>query len=185
MAYVVAENVFMCHNVYMISEKHSAASRANILKVIESLRKPKVSITCTGCGVEVFLHPCRVARGQKYCTTACRYRHKRGANGANFGNHTGIAGPNNPNWKGGATAERGRNAKECARWRRLVFARDGYVCKDCGAQSRKPKGSKTGSLRAHHIKHWSTHPELRFELSNGVTLCMRCHQNRHPERVVR
>ena len=48
---------------------------------------------------------------------------------------------------------------------RAVLARDGK-CVWCGS---------TEKLEADHIQRWSTHPELRYELSNGRTLCMKCH----------
>jgi 5-methylcytosine-specific restriction endonuclease McrA len=34
-------------------------------------------------------------------------------------------------------------------------------------------------MHAHHIKPYQTHPELRFEVSNGETLCYRCHWAEH------
>lgn len=56
-----------------------------------------------------------------------------------------------------------------AEWSRAVRERDG-ACVDCGA---------TELLHAHHVKPKSTHPELRFELSNGVAVCPTCHARRH------
>lgn len=35
-------------------------------------------------------------------------------------------------------------------------------------------GSKKG-LEAHHIVRWADSPKLRFEPSNGITLCQECH----------
>lgn len=57
-------------------------------------------------------------------------------------------------------------------WRDAVFARDNYTCQDCGDK-------KGGNLRAHHIKPFSDYPELRYDVSNGITLCHRCHELRH------
>jgi hypothetical protein len=56
-------------------------------------------------------------------------------------------------------------------WRRTVFERDDYTCQECGAQ---------GEINAHHIKEWSKYPSLRFDASNGITLCFKCHAKKHP-----
>lgn len=54
-----------------------------------------------------------------------------------------------------------------AKLRPQIFERDSYTCALC---------SKVGSkLNAHHIRTWAFYPELRFELSNLVTLCKDCH----------
>lgn len=57
-------------------------------------------------------------------------------------------------------------------WRTSVLKRDNYTCRHCGSQ--KPH------LHAHHIKPWAQHPELRFDVSNGLTLCDDCHGLIHP-----
>lgn len=74
------------------------------------------------------------------------------------------------NWRGGLTAEqkRIRNSVEYAAWRLAVFARDNWTCHACGQHG--------GRLNADHIKAFSTHPQLRMELTNGVTLCVDCHR---------
>lgn len=80
-------------------------------------------------------------------------------------------GENNPNWKGGTTAE-AQNIRGSARyrnWRTAVFLRDNYTCQDCGARGCE--------LNADHIKPFSQFPELRFEVSNGRTLCVPCHKD--------
>lgn len=66
---------------------------------------------------------------------------------------------------------RDRNMPELIAWRKSVFERDHYICQECGA---------TSDLNAHHIKLWSKVPSLRFDVSNGVTLCVKCHQKKHP-----
>jgi 5-methylcytosine-specific restriction endonuclease McrA len=52
-------------------------------------------------------------------------------------------------------------------WRKLVFQRDGHKCIECGSTER---------LAADHIKPHALYPELRYELSNGRTLCESCHK---------
>lgn len=75
-----------------------------------------------------------------------------------------------PMWRGGITPERTKiwKSKEYQQWRKAVFERDNYTCQCCGERG--------GTLNADHIKPFSTFPELRFELSNGRTLCVQCHR---------
>jgi len=62
-----------------------------------------------------------------------------------------------------------RNSREYRFWRVSVIRRDGY-CKSCGTRTAR---------HAHHIKSASYYPELRFDISNGVTLCRKCHSTLH------
>ena len=83
-------------------------------------------------------------------------------------------GNNSPMWKGGITKERVKIwfSNEYKIWRKLVFKRDNYICKKCNKRSRKGKRLE---LEAHHIKLFSTFPEFRFDVKNGITLCKKCH----------
>lgn len=49
-----------------------------------------------------------------------------------------------------------------------VFKRDKFQCRLC-----KRKNIK---LNAHHIQKWSDYPTLRYEPSNGISLCIGCHK---------
>lgn len=82
----------------------------------------------------------------------------------------GMCGKNHPNWQGGKTelVQKLRNSKEYAKWRKLVFERDKYICKICGYD-------KGHILEAHHYMMFSKNENLRFDVSNGITLCQRCH----------
>lgn len=59
-------------------------------------------------------------------------------------------------------------------WRDQVFMRDAWTCCRCGAND---------YLEAHHTKPWSEFPELRFDVANGVTLCLPCHVDVDPGRA--
>lgn len=78
-------------------------------------------------------------------------------------------GKNHPNWQGGLTPVnyKIRNSKKYKDWRKEVFSRDNFTCQMCN--------KKGGDLEADHIKQFSKYPKLRFELSNGRTLCKPCH----------
>ena len=51
-------------------------------------------------------------------------------------------------------------------WKTAVKNRDGNKCTKCDSTYR---------LAAHHIKPWKEHPELRFDIENGISLCCSCH----------
>lgn len=82
-----------------------------------------------------------------------------------------MIGPANPNWRGGImTTDPDRGRYRYKVWTRAVKDRDGWKCVECGA---------TGKLHSHHIKRWSRHPELRYDIANGKTLCPTCHAKAH------
>lgn len=83
-----------------------------------------------------------------------------------------MTGPQNPNWKGGLTQRTWRQTPEYHRWRNQVFRRDSYQCQLCG-------DDKGHNLTAHHIQSAEQHPELRYDLSNGMTVCELCHSQIH------
>lgn len=79
----------------------------------------------------------------------------------------------NSAWKGGITPlnQRIRRSANYSFWKESIFNRDDFTCQEC-----KKRG---GNLNAHHIKHFSKFPELRFALDNGITLCEPCHRSIH------
>ncbi len=64
----------------------------------------------------------------------------------------------------------GRNYEDpaYASFRKAVRKRDGNKClfPGCGSKSR---------LEVHHIKKWASHPSMRYDVTNGITLCKKCH----------
>jgi hypothetical protein len=76
-------------------------------------------------------------------------------------------GKNHWNWKDDRNSlvkKQERNDSAYFAWRRDVWQRDNFKCKisnkDCA-----------GKIEAHHILGWKSHPELRYQLNNGITLC--------------
>lgn len=56
------------------------------------------------------------------------------------------------------------------KFRKDVKIRDNGQCQFPGCGSKK-------RLEVHHIKTWSEFPALRFQVSNGITLCNKCHKS--------
>jgi hypothetical protein len=84
--------------------------------------------------------------------------------------HKGIlwSGEKNYHWKGGKYSE---NYRQRRRFRdemqKTIFERDNYTCQLCGI--------KGVYLQVDHIQPWVKYVELRFDVNNCRTLCMKCH----------
>lgn len=74
------------------------------------------------------------------------------------------------NWKGGITSihQTIRVSDKIKKWKKQILERDNYTCQWCKQYS--------GKLNVDHIKPFAWYPNLRFELSNGRTLCINCHK---------
>ena len=127
-------------------------------------------------------YPSRLER-TKYCSNECKWRNSGGQRGDYFKLGGSISekhklklieigkeltGENARSWKGGTSRayKTGYYSIEYRRWRESVFKRDNYTCQECG-------GSEY--VTAHHIKSFAHYSRLRYELTNGVTLCESCH----------
>jgi hypothetical protein len=80
-----------------------------------------------------------------------------------------LRGPEHPFWKGGISPARQADYHNPVyiAFRSAVLERDDWTCQSCGKRG--------GRLEVHHVKSWAEHPTLRYEPSNGQTLCRPCH----------
>lgn len=87
-------------------------------------------------------------------------------------------GEKSKNWKGGASSvnKRLRMSVDFKLWREAVYLRDNWTCQKCLIRG--------GTLHPHHIKPFASFPDLRFDVSNGLTVCKKCHQEIHKGRVL-
>lgn len=93
----------------------------------------------------------------KFCSTECHHIWQRGEN--------------HWNWQGGIT-KTNTHKYRTTRWLKLsrrIKKRDNYECKICF--------SSELMLDVHHIYPAKSYPELFWEESNLITLCVSCH---HP-----
>lgn len=74
-------------------------------------------------------------------------------------------------WKGGKTSRERKilmGRKVYQQFRSNVLERDSWTCQTCQIRGIE--------LHVHHIKPWAEYPELRYDVTNGVTLCRQCHE---------
>lgn len=76
--------------------------------------------------------------------------------------------PDDPNWSDAEQRHREQGRDRYKQWRRTVLERDNHTCVLCGAHGVK--------INADHIKPWAIFPERRYDVSNGRTLCVPCHE---------
>jgi len=67
-----------------------------------------------------------------------------------------------------------RNDSAYGAWRKEVWLRDNFTCKIANPDCK-------GRIEAHHILGWKSHPELRYNINNGITLCHAHHPKRRED----
>lgn len=150
----------------------------------------KVNKTCLFCKKDYEVHPYRSSIS-KFCSHLCYSKHKKtvivpmeriqpmlNANKNRiYQKHTAEAkkkmsasrqGLSLSDWKGYKTSgEKLERMKFRIEVQKKVLERDNYTCQLCG--------EKGVNLQVDHIQPWSEYVELRFDINNCRTLCMKCH----------
>ena len=93
-------------------------------------------------------------------------------------NHLVLRGKKHPNWKGGKTPSRQKEygSPEYRKFVCSVLKRDNYTCQKCGRKNGK---GELVLFHVHHIASYGEKPELRYDISNGITFCRECHWEEH------
>lgn len=127
--------------------------------MVINMKKSAFNFPCSICQKPIFIQPTQLKyRARSTCSPDCRkkLRDKR----TKEKHESGVLTKHQLD-----RAE--RYSKKASDWRKLIFERDDYTCQFCGVRGTY--------LEADHIKPWAYFPELRYELSNGRTLCKSCH----------
>lgn len=67
-------------------------------------------------------------------------------------------------------------------WQRAVVEKAGFICTGCDRDFSYECYFEKGVNQyvcGHHKQTKKAHPELRYDLNNGVCLCLWCHQKVH------
>ena len=121
---------------------------------------PRV-LTCQRCGKNFRQRETEAIsefRKRKFCSMEC----------AKYG-QTRLVGEAHPLFR--ADSRRKNRRGKHGAWARAVISRDDATCQRCGARDIE--------LHAHHIEPFESHPEKRWDINNGETLCYRCHWAEH------
>lgn len=99
-----------------------------------------------------------VFKKQKFCSKPCADK-----GGLRY------FGPDNNKWTGNPR-KRHRPSRHAA-WARAVISRDSATCRRCGCSGVE--------MHAHHIVSYKDDAALRWDVTNGETLCFSCHWAEH------
>jgi len=132
--------------------------RANIGRSPANKGKGSVIFNCEVCKIEVKDKP---YRRKRTCSKKCKDQLSHIHRGEKHWNYTDGAI---------SSKQRQRWWAKTKEWRQSVLNRNDRKCVRCRSEKR---------LVAHHLNGWAKHPELRFDIDNGITLCHDCHWTFH------
>jgi len=123
----------------------------------------KKPIVCPNCGEIHELYPSDIKRGRKFCSFGCamswQSKHYRGEKHHRYKEDF-------------REIKRLRNCAKYKEWRRKILERDDYKCQMCDTDE---------NLMVHHIISLIEDKSKVFDIDNGITVCVECHQLLHPE----
>jgi len=134
---------------------------------------PKKELYCIICNKKFYEYISRLLKEKnrgKCCSRECRILYTQRM----------ISGSRNYRWQGGITPINTleRSQMKTRSWSFSIKKRDSFTCQGCGDKNYKGRG-KSIRFHAHHIKAWKDYPGLRFNLTNGITVCYNCHKKIH------
>ena len=111
-----------------------------------------------------------------------------------------LCGPQHPNWNGGTSsisALSNSNTKLYLEWKRPILVRDGFKCLECGSGKllhvHHDKETMSEIIKKHMVENLDINDlnakskildsVIDYHINNnvsGITLCSKCHKNKHP-----
>jgi hypothetical protein len=136
-----------------------------------SLKRNGTIFNCLICNKEFYRSKSRIKIGKnKFCSINCKEKSLIGKRMSPKTEFKFINGNTSQYMK-----LKNKYSVKLRYWRNGVYERDKHTCQDC---------KKTGCvLNAHHLVPFVEVPEKRFDLDNGITLCVSCHIKR--EHIIR
>jgi hypothetical protein len=131
-------------------------------------QRKRIVVQCSYCGKELSITPSRLkwskirGHGKIYCNQECH--------------NAAQVDKSHPSWIKDRSLIKdplhsARQSKKMREWEQAIFTRDNFTCQSCGAVD--------VHLVAHHLKGFTKHPDIGFNLDNGKTLCEKCHRKAH------
>lgn len=173
----IKRKCLICNKIFYVDKNEVDKGNANFCsRNCAGKRKyghyyaPKKELYCIICDKRFYDYVSRLIKDKtrgKCCSKECRIKYTQQQ----------TSGSKNYRWKGGITPVNQllRSQMKTRNWSRAVKERDNFTCQKCGIRCHKGLG-RTIKLHSHHIKSWKDYPKLRYELSNGMTLCKDCHK---------
>lgn len=147
--------IFACWDIKVVGGSKTCSVECS--NILQGTRKKKIK-NCKFCKSKFSVRICEDTKFETCEDTKCRRENKLGVN--------------NPNFRHGKFTEGNDvvrpTTKKYKEWRIAIFERDNYTCQMCEHRG--------GDIEADHIKPWAYYPKLRYILSNGRTLCTKCHR---------
>ena len=172
--------IFTCPICNKVFEAKLDPRRTNATRLcskdcrLEWLKRNQIKKQCIICNKEYFVKQSDNSKSL-FCSTKCRGVFQKDHPNKNNRIKKGNTGKLSPAYKHGKSSEIKllRAGDDNKKWRLAVLKRDLYACQRC---------FKKGYLEVHHKKSFTNHPELRFNIDNGITLCPSCHSKEDTHR---
>ena len=148
-------------------------------------QQTKVQRSCKHCGNQFFARSDNIAKGKAFfCSKQCWKESPKQAPIVTCGCCGKVfedKGRNKRKYCTPGCYQQSRRKAEKAKTPNRPHAHDKWVLAVILRDKKCVRCGTTENLQAHHLKTWKSHPDLRYEVSNGAALCPLCHHAQHPK----